>query len=164
MMLINKHVVSCILLIFTMIMSSCSIETYSTKKYDANQEILSYISNESIDVMPKASGLVFIPTDNGNGDNPKLGDKVAFHYKGYYMNGEVFDSSYDKAYPLIVHLGNNSVIKGLEEALLMMNKGAKAKVIIPFYLAYNDREYAPVPPYSNLIFELELIDFIHIAE
>ena len=51
------------------------------------------------------------------------------------------------------------IIKGLEETLMLMDKGSKAKVIIPFYLAYNDMEDAPVPPYSNLIFEIELIDF-----
>ena len=45
-----------------------------------------------------------------------------------------------------------------------MNKGAKAKVIIPFYLAYNDMENALVPPYSNLIFELELIDFTKVKK
>ena len=72
----------------------------------------------------------------------------------------MFDSSYDKSYPLIVEIGNGMIINGLEESLLLMNKGAKAKVIIPFYLAYNDMENAPVPPYSNLIFELEMIDFI----
>ena len=54
------------------------------------------------------------------------------------------------------------IIKGLEEALRLMNKGSKAKVLIPFYLAYEDKEYAPVPPYSNLIFEIELIDFTSI--
>ena len=39
-----------------------------------------------------------------------------------------------------------------------MDKGAKAKVVLPFYLAYDDMQGAPVPPYSNLVFELELID------
>ena len=147
-----------------MAVTSCSIETYATKKNDANQEILSYIADNNIDATPKTSGLVFIPINEGEGECPESGDKVAFHYKGYYMNGEVFDNSYDKSYPLIVQLGSNALIKGMEEALIMMKKGAKAMVIVPFYLAYNDREYAPVPPYSNLIFELEVIDFISVAE
>ncbi len=138
---------------------SCSIETYSTKKISADNEILLYIENNGLNVKPNHSGLVFIPLADGNGDSPQDGDKVAFHYTGYYLDGKVFDTSYDQQYPLIVELGSGLMIKGLEESLKMMNKSSKAKVIVPFYLAYNDMENAPVPPFSNLIFELELIDF-----
>ena len=118
-----------------------------------------YINDNSLNVKPNSSGLVFIPIREGDGISPQDGDKVAFHYVGYYLNGEQFDSSYEKSYPLVVELGNSMIIKGLEEALRMMDKGSKAIVIMPFYLAYNDMENAPVPPYSNLIFEIELMDF-----
>lgn len=128
-------------------------------KLDADNEIKTYMTENDIDVIPNQSGLVYIPIREGNGASPQIGDKVAFHYIGYYFDGEVFDSSYDRAVPLIVRLGNDMIIKGMEESLLMMNKGSKAKVIVPFYLAYNDMENAPVPPYSNLIFEIELLDF-----
>ena len=138
---------------------SCSIETYATKKISADSEILLYIENNQLDVRPNQSGLVFIPLEDGNGEYPQDGDKVAFHYTGYFMDGEVFETSYDKPYPLIVELGNGMIIRGLEESLKMMNKSSTAKVIVPFYLAYNDMENAPVPPFSNLIFELKLIDF-----
>lgn len=139
--------------------TSCTIESYVTKKNAADEEIQLYINNNDINLKPNSSGLVFIPIKKGNGIYPKDGDKVAFHYTGYYLNGDVFDTSYDKSYPLVIELGNNMIIKGLEETLMLMDKGSKAKVIIPFYLAYNDMEDAPVPPYSNLIFEVELIDF-----
>ena len=154
----------CLLFVVTLVVTSCSLETYATRKNDANQEILTYLVENEIDAIPNPSGLVCIPLCDGEGNAPEIGDKVAFHYTGYYLNGEVFDSSYGKPYPLIVELGNALIIKGLEEAILSMNKGAKAKVIIPFYLAYNDMENAPVPPYSNLIFELELIDFTKVKK
>ena len=109
-------------------------------------------------VAPDSLGLVFIPIKQGNGVFPKDNDLVAFHYVGYYLNGEIFDSSYDKLRPLVVQLGENKLIKGLEYSLLKMDKGSKSKVIIPFYLAYDNMVNGPVPPYSNLIFELELID------
>lgn len=137
---------------------SCSIESYSTKKIDANNAILSYLSDNGYDVFPDSLGLVYMPLRKGNGVMPKSNDVVAFHYLGYYLNGEVFDSSYDKSRPLIVQLGENQLIKGLEYSLLKMDKGAKSKVIIPFYLAYDNMYNGPVPPYSNLVFELELID------
>ena len=149
-----------ILLLFLTILYSCSIETYSVRKTYADNEILSYIADNDINITPDSCGLAFVIIQSGFGSTPQNGDKVAFHYKGYFMNGEVFDSSYDKKYPLVVEIGADQMIEGLEIALLKMNKSSKAKVIIPFYLAYDDMENAPVPPYSNLIFDLELIDFM----
>ena len=146
------------------IFTRCGVETYATKKLDANNDIYLYISENGLDVTPEPSGLVFIPIVKGNGDCPKSGDKVAFHYKGYYMNGDVFDSSYEKSYPVIAELGKGLLISGIEEALMKMNKSSKSKVIIPFYLAYKDMESAPVPPYSNLIFDIELIDYTKSAD
>lgn len=152
--------INIILLSFLMIntLLSCSLESYASKKIAADNEILSYMSYNNIDKQKNSSGLVYIPLKQGDGDNANLGDKVAFHYIGYYLNGEIFDSSYKRSYPLIVELGSGDLIKGMEEALLQMNKGAKSKIILPFYLAYDNMENAPVPPYSNLIFEIELLD------
>lgn len=148
-------------LFITLIISvlfSCSIENYATKKLTANKEILMYLNDNNLSVSPDSLGLVYIPIKRGNNVFPKEKDIVAFHYIGYYLNGEVFDSSYDKSRPLIVQLGESQMIKGLEYSILKMDKGAKAKVIIPFYLAYDNMENGPVPAYSNLVFELELID------
>lgn len=150
--------VKIVFILFTIILYSCSIESYSTKKNNADSEIQSYLSNNGCVVTPDSLGLVYIPIKQGNNVFPNENDVVAFHYVGYYLNGEVFDTSYDKSRPLIVQLGENQLIKGLEYSLLKMDKGSKSKVIIPFYLAYNDMYNGPVPPYSNLIFELELID------
>lgn len=140
------------------VVNSCSIENYSTKKLAADNEILSYIADNEYDSKPDSLGLVYIPIKSGNGFFPERSDVVAFHYVGYYLNGEKFDSSYDNLRPLVVKLGEGHLIKGLEYSLLKMDKGAKSMVIIPFYLAYDDMENGPVPPYSNLVFEIELID------
>lgn len=148
-----------LLLLFAICLFSCSIESYATRKASSNQRISNYLIDNNIDVVPQASGLVIIPLNEGDGECPKHGDRVAFHYNAYSLDGELFDSSYDKQRPLIVELGNNMIIKGLEEALMQMKKKSKCKVIIPFYLAYNDMQDAPVPPFSDLIFEIELIDF-----
>ena len=142
----------------TIVLYSCSIESYSTKKYAANNEIMSYLNDNGYMVSPDSLGLVYIPVKQGNNVFPKDNDIVAFHYVGYYLNGDVFDSSFEKSRPLIVKLGDGLLIKGLEYSLLKMDKGAKSKVIIHFYLEYDNMENAPVPPYSNLIFELEMID------
>ncbi len=159
MKLLSAKIVSffCIILIVS-VLYSCSIESYTTRKFSADSEIISYLNNNGYDVSPDSLGLVYIPLKQGNNVYPKKDDVVAFHYVGYYLNGDVFDSSYGKSRPLIVKLGDNQLIKGLEYSLLKMDKGSKSKVIIPFYMAYGNMENGPVPPYSNLIFELELID------
>lgn len=159
MKLLSAKIVSffCMILIVS-VLYSCSIESYTTRKFSADSEIISYLNNNGYDVSPDSLGLVYIPLKQGNNVYPKKDDVVAFHYVGYYLNGDVFDSSYGKSRPLIVKLGDNQLIKGLEYSLLKMDKGSKSKVIIPFYMAYGNMENGPVPPYSNLIFELELID------
>lgn len=154
----------CIFSFILILFSRCTIETYSTKMNEANNIINIYLFENNLDIKSEPSGLVIIPITEGVGETPEVGDKVAFHYKGCYMSGEIFDSSYEKSYPVVIELGKGQMIKGMEEALLKMKKSSKSKVIIPFYLAYRDMESAPVPPYSNLIFELELIDFMKTDE
>ncbi len=147
-----------------LLLYSCSIETYTTRKNAADQAVLKYIYDNGLHVEADSLGFAFINMIEGEGDCPREGDKVAFHYKGYFFDGEIFDTSYGKPYPLIVELGDGMLIKGLEESLKLMSKGSKAKVVVPFYLAYDDLDNAPVPPYSNLIFEIELIDFTSVKK
>lgn len=137
---------------------SCSFETAATHRMDAELELASYIAENEIDIKPTASGLLFIKQRDGNGVTPLKDAKVAIHYTGMFLNGEVFDSSYDRGTPMVFQLSKNQVIKGLEEAVLMMDKGAKARIVVPYYLAYGDRRVGPVPSYSNLVFDVELID------
>lgn len=139
-------------------MFSCSIDNYHTRKMYADNQVQLYIAENQYNVSADSLGFAYIPISEGNGVFPQNGDVIAFHYIGYYLDGKVFDSSYDRSYPLIVKLGEDQLIKGLEYAIMKMDKGAKSKVVIPFYLAYDDMENAPVPPFSNLVFELELLD------
>ena len=75
------------------------------------------------------------------------------------MNQKVFDSSYNRNETFSFELGQGKVIEGWEEGFLKMQKGAKAKLIIPSKLAYKGEGYGSlIPPYSTLIFEIELID------
>jgi FKBP-type peptidyl-prolyl cis-trans isomerase FklB len=91
----------------------------------------------------------------GTGETPKLTDKVTTHYKGTLINGKQFDSSYDRGEPV---LSVSGVIKGWTEALQLMKVGDKWKLYIPYDLAYGERGAGrDIPPYSTLIFEIELL-------
>jgi len=78
------------------------------------------------------------------------------HYHGMLINGEVFDSSYDRGEPITLSL--NQVIKGWQEAVPMMNVGSKWQIYVPSELAYGDRGAGgSIGPNETLIFDIELL-------
>ncbi len=91
-----------------------------------------------------------------DGKSPKATDLVRCHYKGTLIDGTIFDSSYNSGSPLVFAL--NQVIKGWTEGLQYMKEGAKYRFVIPYQLGYGANGVGPIPPYSTLIFEVELIE------
>ena len=118
-----------------------------------------YLAENKITTPPTASGIVFIETQKGKGGaHPTATDEVTVHYTGTLLDGTKFDSSVDRGEPAKFPL--NQVIPGWTEAIQLMTKGSKAKIIIPSNLGYGPRGAgAQIPPFSTLIFEVELIDF-----
>ena len=106
-------------------------------------------------VITTASGLQYEVMKKGDGPMPTAKDKVEVHYHGTLIDGTVFDSSVDRgktiSFPVM------GVIKGWQEALQLMHVGDKLKLTIPQSLAYGKRGAgANIPPYSTLVFEVEL--------
>ncbi len=104
------------------------------------------------------SGLVHITIEEGNGPKIKKGNMVKIDYTASFIDGAPFDSSLDRSEPFEFTIGKNEVIDGLEEGILNMRKGEYALLIIPFRLAYGDEKTGIIPPFSTLVFELEVID------
>jgi FKBP-type peptidyl-prolyl cis-trans isomerase FklB len=116
---------------------------------------------EGVTVLP--SGLQYSIMKKGEGEIPKATDKVNVHYHGTLMNGKVFDSSVDRGTPAT--FGVTQVIAGWVEALQLMPVGSKWKLVIPSDLAYGDRGAGEnIPPFSTLIFEVELLGIEKAAE
>jgi peptidyl-prolyl cis-trans isomerase A (cyclophilin A) len=106
-----------------------------------------------------ASGLAYIIEKQGTGDRAKAGNTVSVHYNGAFTDGKKFDASYDRNEPITFPLGQGMVIPGWEEGIALLNKGAKAKLIIPYWLAYGvDGRQPVIPPKSTLIFDTEMVD------
>ena len=134
-------------------------KNYSDETVKAEQELHEYFKNNNIKPMTTASGLNYVITKEGNGEKPGVGPLIKVHYTGKLLDGTVFDSSVNRNEPFQFVLGIGQVISGWDEGLQLLTKGSKAVLYIPYYLAYGDRGAGTIPPFSTLIFEVELIDF-----
>ena len=100
--------------------------------------------------------------DGDKKNYPHKGDKVQVHYKGTLLNGKKFDSSYDRGSPLPFTLGVGQVIKCWDMSVIRLSIGEKISVVCPSELAYGSRGAGNViPPNSDLVFEMELINIVH---
>lgn len=129
------------------------------RKYGANrkagEEFLKQNAKRK-EVKTTASGLQYEVLTAGTGEVPVLSSRVKVNYQGTLIDGTEFDSSYKRGQPAT--FGCGQVIKGWTEALTMMPVGSKWKLYIPQELAYGERESGKIPPYSALIFEVELLE------
>ena len=111
------------------------------------------------EVTTTKSGLQYEVLKEGNGKHPKATDKVRCHYEGTLIDGTVFDSSYQRNEPAV--FGLNQVITGWTEGVQLMGEGAKFRFYIPYLLAYGEAGAgASIPPYSTLIFDVELLEVL----
>lgn len=106
-------------------------------------------------VQTTASGLEYKVVKEGEGEKPKATDQVTVHYKGTFLDGTEFDSSYKRKEPATFPL--NGVIKGWTEGVQLMKVGAKYQFWIPENLAYGKDGRPGIPPNTTLYFEIELI-------
>lgn len=109
-------------------------------------------------VVTTESGLQYKILTVGTGAVPTATQKVKVNYEGRLIDGTVFDSSYKRNQPAT--FACNQVIKGWTEALTMMPVGSKWELYIPQELAYGAREAGKIPPFSMLIFTVELLDIV----
>lgn len=107
-------------------------------------------------VKTTASGLQYKIVSEGIGKSPTTADRVTVHYTGKLSDGTIFDSSVQRGQPATFRV--NQVISGWTEALQMMQEGDKWTLYIPYTLGYGERGSPPtIPPFSTLIFEVELM-------
>ncbi|MBX9924196.1 MAG: FKBP-type peptidyl-prolyl cis-trans isomerase [Rhabdochlamydiaceae bacterium] len=108
-------------------------------------------------VVTLPSGLQYKVLKSGTGTTkPTLFDTVSIHYKGQFIEGQVFDSSYERKQPQVLPV--NRVIPGWSEALQLMKTGDRWELVIPAYLAYGEQGFGQfIGPNTTLVFEIELL-------
>jgi FKBP-type peptidyl-prolyl cis-trans isomerase FkpA len=129
------------------------------------QKVVSIPNHDGIDSTKIGTALYYVvdTTKVGTGDLVKIGNTVTVKYTGMFLNGSVFDTSTshgDGTFSFIVTNPtdpNNQVISGWQEAIVMLKKGSSAAFLIPSAKAYGPSGYSIIPPYSPLIFIIEVV-------
>lgn len=133
---------------------------YPEETATAAKQLADFLAKNKIVAEPTASGLYYVVDTAGNGEKPEVGKMVTMHYTGKLLDGTVFDSSVERGEPFQFILGVGQVIPGWDEGVQLMTKGEKGVLYIPYYLGYGERQAGEkIAPFSNLMFEVELIDF-----
>ena len=86
------------------------------------------------------------------------GDTITVHYIGSFLDGQKFDSSYDRNEPFTITVGADQVIVGFDQGVRGMKVGGKRKILIPPSLAYGEKGAGPIPANTPIVFEVELLE------
>ena len=134
-------------------------DMYQKRIDEENSLINRFLINMNYPLKKTDSGLHILTINKGAGKKPSVGSSVKIDYTAAFIDGSVFDSTLERSEPFSFVTGKKEVIIGLEEAVMNMQVGDHCLVIIPFRLAYGDQKYGNViPPFSTLVFEIELLD------
>ncbi|WP_341907749.1 peptidylprolyl isomerase [Fluviicola taffensis] len=123
--------------------------------------LLSEIRKKYPNAQQTESGLVYVIQTEGNGTKANKGDNVSTHYTGTFLNGTKFDSSRDRNQPLDFTHNVGQMIAGYDEAISILSKGGRGIFVIPYFKAYGAAgRPGGIPPYSDLVFDIELLNVI----
>lgn len=128
----------------------------TTLEQKEENTIIELLADSNQDAVRTQSGIYITKHIVGTGDSIKWGDPITVHYRGYFMDGQEFDSSIKKGKPISFRVG--SMVAGWNEALPYLNLGSKATFVIPSHMGYGKRGFPGfVGPDKILLFDIEVI-------
>jgi FKBP-type peptidyl-prolyl cis-trans isomerase FkpA len=128
-------------------------------------QLKKYVKEKGINAKELPSGVLVQIEKEGDGAKPDSGKTVQVMYKGYFTNGQVFDSNNEpnspNKNPLTISVGAGNVIPGMDEGIRSFGKGGKGKIFVPAMMGYGMGGQPPIiPQYSNLIFDVEVVEMM----
>ena len=129
------------------------IAVYDDYEAQNDAAILKYINDNNLNATKTASGLYYVINNEGTGERPTSTSNVTVDYKGYFLNGIVFDQSSSAG----VSFGLNQVIAGWTEGIPYFKEGGDGILLIPYTLAYGENGNGFIPGYTPLVFDVKLI-------
>jgi FKBP-type peptidyl-prolyl cis-trans isomerase FkpA len=130
--------------------------TYEERLAKDTDKLNEYAAEKGLVTTKTASGLQYVITKVGTGGSPNLNNNVKVYYKGYTLDGEVFDET-DANAPVTFPLSN--LIVGWQEGIPLLKKTGKGTFLIPSGLAYGPQGSGSIGANEPLVFEIELVDF-----
>jgi peptidylprolyl isomerase len=143
---LRPRLAACLLTMFWCFQAACSSAEAQGQSGSSGEKVIT-----------TDSGLKYIDQKEGSGEAAKAGDKVHVHCTGWLKDGKKFYSTRDRGQPYQFQLGAGRVIKGWDEGIAGLKVGGRRKLMIPPALAYGNQRMGPIPPNSELIFEVELV-------
>lgn len=132
-----------------------SCKSTPEKDYAAinEKQIIEYLAKNKLEATKSETGLYYLIDEAGEGVKPTSASTVQVAYKGYFLNGEIFDESTEEgiSFPL------RRVIKGWTEGITYFKEGGRGKLLVPSYLGYGSDNTRGIPGGSVLVFDIHLI-------
>ncbi len=121
-----------------------------------------YFKKNKIKATRTATGLYYVITKKGTGENAKKGQTVSMNYLGMFLDGKKFDGNVDENYksirsPLNFQLGVGQVVAGWDEGIQLLNPGTRATLYLPSSVGYGPSGRGPIPPNTIMVFNVELL-------
>lgn len=132
------------------------------KDEEMNEQIRlnNFLKENKITEDYRLEGIYYLPIDTGKGRIAAGGSNIRVHYKAFFVDGTVFDNTYEYSNALEVDLGKpDQLLEGFELGIRQMREGGKARFIIPSQLSFGERGSSTgiVAPYTTLVYEVELL-------
>ena len=146
------------ILIFSLIvLSSCNKSLSEEEQFDEDVSLIKeYIADNELDAMSTESGLYYTIDKLGTGNFPNANNEVTVRYKGYFLDGGVFDQSDE--FGISFNLQN--VIQGWTEGIPLYKEGGEGILLVPSKLGYGKQGKGSVPPNTVMIFEVKLLEIV----
>ena len=171
-----KNIAFLIAIAFTVSLTSCvdkveerEVRTPEMEEAELQQFLDQIVENE-LDLDSTDLGVYYLVDTMGTGPLVQSGDTCFLNYTGYFLNGQIFDASsnnpqnFDGIWEFIYLDPTERSIPGFEDGLALMNKGTVLDLIIPSALAYGATGSYSIPPYTTIMFSLELVDLKPVTE
>ena len=143
------------LYLFTLVLLfiSCSDKTDTSFEPETEQDIIQYIEDNNLNATRSNSGLYYVINNEGSGARPTSTSNVTVDYKGYFLDGVVFDESNSNG----ISFRLNEVIQGWTEGITYFKEGGNGILLVPYNLGYGESGRGSIPGGSVLIFDIRLL-------
>ena len=141
------------LFILVLLFISCSDKTDTSFEPETEQDIIQYIEDNNLNATRSNSGLYYVINNEGSGTRPTSASNVTVDYKGYFLDGVVFDESNSNG----ISFRLNEVIQGWTEGITYFKEGGNGILLVPYNLGYGESGRGSIPGGSVLIFDIRLL-------